>query len=621
MNFQRTQHALMAAMICTALAACGSDSELLMSDTTVLPNEVDTGNNPPIDDQKEEPEVVFTPRAPLAAAAADPSESNPSASITRQDYDFGRLDVSDSVNGNTYQTDIHGYFAYDENATGPMPVILLMHGRHQTCETDIGQLPVLIADDDQCINVDGVLGPADSYKGYEYLVDNLASHGYFVMSVDANDINDNDGAASAGDAGAQARAQLIQAHLDEFREINDTGAGSLSYLQGKLDMDHIGTMGHSRGGDGVARFLTYNAMQTNPHKVVATFALAPTDYNTELVGGHTFATLLPYCDGDVEDLQGAFMYDDARYQIAGDTKPKFQILTMGSNHNYFNTVWTSDDWTITDGSGTDPFCGTNSGTDQRDTPEEQRALGLFFMASFFRHFVGNETEFAAYWNGKATVPDFACPGGQGPCEERHHLSVFSKAADRLVINSFSTADNLQTNDLGGSVVDDGLSSLAFCDPDRTGEGCPSRSTFSYTPQAALSWDTTATLSNSFDAVDARLFDLLSVRVAVSTLNSDKTADQDFVLVLTDAEGLEASLLASDYTHSLYNPPGNPEVESGSQKTILNAIDFPLAGVTGVDLSQLVKVTLRFDQTAAGALQVSDLMLLRTLNTLPGNTPD
>ena len=50
--------------------------------------------------------------------------------------------------------------------------------------------------------------------------------------------------------------------------------------------------------------------------------------------------MLPYCDGDVSDLQGVHFYDDARYNVAGDDSFKHTFLMMGANHNFYNTVWT-----------------------------------------------------------------------------------------------------------------------------------------------------------------------------------------------------------------------------------------------------------------------------------------
>jgi dienelactone hydrolase len=593
------------------VSACGSDDSVDTVRTT--PQEQNEDNSTPITSPQA--------RSPLTLQSASVFQNNPSASLQEVDYRLGRITVTDPKRNASYESDVHGYITINSNATGMMPVVVLMHGRHQTCETDVGQLPVLIADDDTCPNINGVLGPADSYRGYQYLVDHLASYGYAVISIDANDINDNDGSPASGDAGANARAQLIQAHLDAFRDIAETGTSktsqtagtSLSFLKGKLDMNRIGTMGHSRGGDGVAKFVTYNREQVRPHKVIATFGLAPTDYNLDVVDSSAYATLLPYCDGDVEDVQGAFVYDDSRYFKANDESAKFQILTMGSNHNYFNTVWTSDDWTITNPGGDDPFCGTNSASNQRDSPDEQRALGQFFMASFFRYFVGGEQGFAHYWNGRAAVVNEACPSGSGPCDFRHHLSLTPKASDRVLINTFGSQEALSINDLGGVVTQQGLSTFEICDPDIEGVGCPSATTFSITPQLAVAWSSPAIIRNVFPAQDASQFDLISLRAAVSTLNPDQSQDQNFTLVLEDSDGKTFNLKASDFTSSLYNPPGNPE-GGGSRKTLLNAVDFPLSAVSGINLRSVKAVEIRFDQIPSGAIQIADLMFQRTAAT-------
>ena len=75
---------------------------------------------------------------------------------------------------------------------GPFPLILFLHGRHEPC---------VASSDWPC-------PPGDervrSYRGYDYMARNLASHGYIVASISADGIN----AADAGldDGGAEARS-------------------------------------------------------------------------------------------------------------------------------------------------------------------------------------------------------------------------------------------------------------------------------------------------------------------------------------------------------------------------------------------------------------------------------
>lgn len=544
---------------------------------------------------------------PIPAVAPDPSTSGPHVAA-EQAYDFGRMTVSDEHTGASYETDIRGYVRYPQDALGPFPVLLLLHGRHQTCETGIGQLPIPVGDDN-CPDLAPVIAPADSYRGYDYLAMNLASHGYAVISIDANDINDNDGSASSGDAGALARAELILRHLDEFRAINVSGGQDLAVLRGRLDLERIGLMGHSRGGEGVAKAMAVNAERAEPHALRAVFALAPTDYNGQVAGDAVYATLLPYCDGDVENLMGAYVFDASRDAGA---QPRFQILAMGANHNYFNTVWTSDDWTI-HGSPTEVHCGERSATPQRDTPEGQRALGLFFMASFFRYFVGGETEYAAYWTGRAQVPASACPGGVAPCDARYPLSVQPGAGRRLLVDA-TPAEASTYNALDLPVRLEGFSAFGNCTPTGAdGGGCDvADPTFSTAAQRYLSWDAAARYTSALGELDVRGYDTLSLRVGVSHGDADNAAGQDFEVALTDVSGRRAAVRAAEFGAALFDPPGEAFADGGAEKTTLNGLRVPLSAFAGVDMARLESIELVFGRTPAGTVQFTDLMFQHLL---------
>lgn len=579
----------MSAFVLTAalvLSACGGDSDSH-------------------DDYSEAPAPKTQPD-PIANTVAADAAAPGTYAVAEEEYNFGRMTVYDNKNGDSYDTDIHGYIQYPDEAAGPFPVVLFLHGRHGTCYDGRG------IDDDDCAN------PIPSFRGYEYISRNLVSHGYAVISVDANDINDHDSGPSNGDTGGLARSMLVVRHLDEFRTINAAGGQGLDALIGKLDMSEIGIMGHSRGGEGVNQTVLYNRAQPEPHNITAVFSLAPTDYNTQTVSRVNFVALAGYCDGDVEDLMGNFAYDTSRYAVANDPYPKFQLIPMGANHNYYNTVWTSDtrpdDWTILDGNGDDPWCGENAAGNGRDTPELQQAQGLFFIASFFRYFIGHEQAFGAYWNGRTPVPGALCPDGQGPCDDRYLLSVHAPAADRLVIDDTLDAASLTTNNLGGSVWFDGFSSYGICQTNgRPGEGCDvAAPTFNIAEQLFMAWDTTATYRSELLGLNATDYQVLSVRVGISHGDPDNQGGQDFHVALRDRDGNRVAVLASDYGDGLFYPPGRPfhDANNGAQKTTLNAVDIPLTAFEGVDFTRLDAVELSFDATSAGTVQITDLVMQR-----------
>lgn len=581
--------ALFAALV---LSACGGQSEYGTPATVA-------------------PDGITRPQLPaIADVATDPAEPGP-LELTSTDYDFGRITVTDEQTGDSYETDVHGYITYPTEATEPLPVLLFQHGRHQTCETTVGQLPFPVGDDN-CPDLAGVITPANSYRGYDYLVQNLASHGYAVISIDTNDINDNDGSPNAGDAGALARAELILTHLDAFRDIHRNGGQGFDALIGRLDFTRVGLMGHSRGGEGVNKTVTVNAGRDEPHQLAAVFSLAPTDYNALDVTGVTWATLLPYCDGDVENLMGAFAYDAARLIAPDDTHPRFQIMAMGANHNYFNTVWTSDDWTI-HGTSADSHCGTDAATHERDSPEAQRALGSFFMASFFRAFVGGESAFADYWTGLAAVPPTLCPDGEAAgCVGRYPLSIYASAADRLVVDLTPMETALSRNALGGAVSLEGFASFEACTTTgRDGAGCgDSEPTFTAADQLRLQWTAPATYRSVLGDLDASDFHVLSLRVGLSLDDPANDAGQDFAVVLTDTDGRSARLNASAYSTDLFAPPGDAFETGGSEKLVLTDLRIPLTAFAALDFAHLDTLALHFDLTAAGTVQITDLQFQR-----------
>ncbi len=442
---------------------------------------------------------------------------------------------------------------------GPYPVVVLMHGRHTTCRYAdlVEQLGA------PCPEAPPVSADVPSYAGYDYLAENLASHGYVVASLSANDVNDRDndyGLATGDDYGATARARILLSFLDDLRSV-ESGAGPepLRPLAGRLDLSRVGIMGHSRGGEGVARTAVLNAASAEPHALRAVFALAPTDFDRHLVLDVPLGVLLPYCDGDVSNLQGAWMYDDARTE--SEAGPLHQFLTLGANHNWYNTVWTGSDWS----NRGDPHCDLDSETSGRDEPEAQRLHGLAVMAAFFRAYVGDEAEFLPLLVGEAP---FAQPGVV--------VSYHPVTAHRL--------------DLEGGAFD-GFTDRSDC----TGGDCPLARTYSVARQTYLAWDGAATWSVPLAGLDASAFERVSLRLAFD--HEDEDAGRTPVTVtLEDAGGRTATVPLAG---GVFHPPG----ESGAKAT-LNMAAAPLPA-TGVDLSTLAWLRVTF--TGSGAAQAADLM--------------
>lgn len=551
------------------------------------------------------------------AQVPDPGTPGPLA-VTREEYNFG--DTAFSPTDFPGPVELRASIHYPTNLSGaPLPVIVLLHGRHATCFRGGGLGGALL--EWPCTSMGAQ--PIPSYRGYDYFSEILASNGYVVVSLSANGVNAVDN--SVFDLGAGARAELIQKHLDILQTFNTTGGAPFgTRFVGKFDLNRIGTMGHSRGGEGVVRHYVLNESLGTPYGIKAVFPLAPVDFSRFVVNNAPVNVMLPYCDGDVVDLQGVHFYDDARYNVPGDLAPKHYVLVMGANHNFYNTVWSpssslpgsADDWlSFVAGGRSDSQCGSVRGN-KRLTEAQQRGTGVAYMSAFFRAYVGGENQFIPILTGDAPPP---------PSAKTNELFVSYHAPDglRLDVNRLLNETNLTLNNLGGAVTQTGLTPYDLCGGEepqpatclpgqpnaRQPHTTPSaRSTARGLSQLRTGWNNfTGNYTNDLPAPLANVsgFQAIQFRVSVNFADARNLEDlaQDFRVRLTDSAGASASVRVSDVSRALFYPPGNV---GPVPKVVLNTVRVPLSAFGGVNLNNIRSVQLTFDERLAGAVLITDV---------------
>jgi dienelactone hydrolase len=207
---------------------------------------------------------------------------------------------------------------------GPFPLVLVVHGNHNMKDF--------------------------SDPGYDYLGELLASRGYILASVDENFING--GIRGENDA----RGWFLLKHLEAFEDFNQEAGNP---FEGKVDMDNIALIGHSRGGEAVANAAAFNRLTYYPDDASLEFSfdygikgiisIAPVDGQYLPTGRKVVVEDVSYLtfhgshDGDVTSFHGLRIYDRLKFNESDLFNFKSAIYVYRANHGQWNTVWGSHD--------------------------------------------------------------------------------------------------------------------------------------------------------------------------------------------------------------------------------------------------------------------------------------
>ncbi|HDJ34044.1 MAG TPA: hypothetical protein ENF21_08110 [Bacteroidetes bacterium] len=213
---------------------------------------------------------------------------------------------------------------------GPFPLVLVVHGNH--------------------------LDRDYSDPGYEYLGGLMASRGFILASVDENFLNGtwSDVFNSLKEEN-DARAWLLLKHLECWEEWNGEENNPFA---GKVDMDRISLIGHSRGGEAVSIAACFNRLPYYPDDALVKFdfnfhirsviPIAPVDGQYKPAGIGTvientdYFTLQGSHDMDMQSFHGARQFQRVRFTDSL-YHMKAGLYVYGANHGQFNTAWGRND--------------------------------------------------------------------------------------------------------------------------------------------------------------------------------------------------------------------------------------------------------------------------------------
>jgi MFS family permease len=277
-------------------------------------------------------------------------------------------------------------------AAGPFPLVLIAHGNHDMEKFSEG--------------------------GFAYLGEHLAGQGFIVVSADQNFLNTSMGDMIAplsmrNGSENRVRAWLLLQHLTQWRRWN---ADPKSPFFGKVDLEHIGLIGHSRGGEAVAIAAAFNQLGRYPDdatipfpfqfKLAAVAALAPIDgqYSPRdrpnLLRDVSYLVIHGSMDGDIATFKGASQY--SRTSFSGPDKGyKASVYIKDANHGQFNTGWGRNDFGL-------PF-GFLMDERRILDGDAQRRIAKVYLSAFFQSTLMGRDAYRPLFqdarNGAGWLPD------------------------------------------------------------------------------------------------------------------------------------------------------------------------------------------------------------------------
>ena len=546
--------------------------------------------------------------------------TSPENKRSRRDYwgfDFDSL----PLNGRIWYPD----------GDGPFPLVLMVHGNHNMKDF--------------------------SDPGYEYLGELLAGRGFIAVSVDENFLNGN----LRGEN--DARGWMLLRHVEIWTAFNDSAGGP---FHGKVDLENIGLIGHSRGGEAVAVAGLFNRLSHYPDDATLKFdfgfairaliAIAPIDGQYEPANRPTPLRDVNYLvihgshDGDVSAFSGLRQYQ--RITFGEGEGFKSAIWMYRANHGQWNTVWGS-----TDGGPRSPrFLDLRGLVSEAD----QRQFAKVYLTAFLEATLKHRTEYRPMFTDHRTV------GGWLPKTmyvtrfqdaSFRPLADFSEDVDvttgtapgvRLEGDSLSTWKEAvvplrwRDADLGHNAVWLGWNNRIAGD-DTTQTGRPAAYAVSLPDSIRRAWGVTGrsalilslapteavpsprkAAEDSAKGKNAKASGDTSVArtspPAKRKAEAKDTIPLDLTIEGTDAQGHTARLRLGRYGTirrpievNIYRRKGRDAQRLGRQsELVLQTFVIPLSDFAdadaGFDAGQLSSIRLLFDRTKAGTVVVTDIGL-------------
>ena len=525
----------------------------------------------------------YGPGVALVTGSVDGSPFTQGWTSTRINY-WGFGPEALPINGRVWYPD----------GPGPFPLVLIVHGDHYMQEF--------------------------SDPGYDYLGELLASRGFILASIDANFLNSDGPQGHPADEN-DARGWLMLEHLRFWQTWNQT-TGNPFY--GKVDMNNIAVMGHSRGGEAAPIAAEFNRLPSYPDDARVAFhynfnirsvvAIAPV-FETYKPRGRNlplqnvnYFVLQGSNDSQILSFMGLNQY--ARVSFTdGNYWFKSALYIYGANHGQFNSVW------VTDQSAAFRWLYNQKAI---MPVEDQKRIAEVYISAFLEATLRGKSEYVPLFRDYRAAP--------GWLPQTIYLNQFADSTTRMV-STYEEDINAATTTLpGGAQSGDNLTvwreqavklidSAVLGPIDNTAvylgwDAAASGSTPSYTihlPEEGLALDASSTL----------VFSMADGNEAAAQASYGLRQPIDLTVEVVDRAGHAVRLPLSSFSYlqpqivmNLMKAPAMNAAGPAPSEPIFESFEFPLAAFEQADASfdpaSLAAVRFIFDRTPSGVVVLDDL---------------
>ncbi|WP_197480011.1 alpha/beta hydrolase [Paenibacillus swuensis] len=499
---------------------------------------------------------------------------------TVKSFDLGVAEIKQS-SGKNMPYHINGVIGVP-TGTSPRPVVIIVHGNH----------PVKKYDD-----------PIYA-EGFTYLVEDLAEQGYLALSVNVFAHRIWEYGEPIGNVRLNA---IMKDHFDKLDQaVKGTDPGYGLDLKNRANLKQVSYIGHSQGGTEIYEIALERMKQGSPPPDGMLLVAPGGALEMERLPDVPTAFLTPQYDGDLSGLIGYrvfdFYSDDAK-------RSSWTAMTYiyGANHNFFNSKLEGKDDGV-------QRAKENDNLRKRLTAAEQRDFLSKYAVDFLGTVYGtNPNEMLYEFNQPQAGSLYGHPVLTSLVQPKRMTDVWN--ADK--------EQSSTQNAMGGAIVTEGVSIRTEVESyipnkDETGaymhageqEGMKLN---------RVNWQKGGgrlTLEIPEDKRDLSGMQSLSLYMAVDSANKLNAAGQNQALTITlhDTSGNESKVVLDSSTPALTYQQGklldNEFMAMWSTFAPLSTARIPMASFTDIDLKQVDRLSLVFDQTDQGSLMIRNIRLVK-----------